>query len=58
MRDEFARIGERVRARAENGRWEVVSGEGSIEEVESRVWALVSEARRNVRDEVGRLWQD
>ncbi|KAK8865858.1 thymidylate kinase [Kwoniella newhampshirensis] len=57
VREQFGLVANEVKKRHGDGRWVEVSAEGSIEEVESRIWGLVdSVVNGGVDGTVGELW--
>jgi hypothetical protein len=54
-REQFSLVANEVRQRHGPGVWVDMGAEGSIDEVESRVWAVVEPSSEGL-SEVGRLW--
>jgi dTMP kinase len=57
VREQFLAVGENVqRHGGRSGRWEEVSGEGSIDEVGERIWKVVEQVQSELSPDIKRLW--
>jgi dTMP kinase len=56
VRAQFKLVGNEVRRRHGEERWADVSAEGSLDEVEARIWEVVRPTVGDLPDALGRLW--